>query len=707
MKKPSPSSPSEPERIAKVMARAGLCSRREAETWIADGRVSLNGQVLTTPAVTVGPGDTVLVDGQPLPEKERTRLFLYHKPRGLVTTNHDPEGRPTVFDHLPADLPRVVSVGRLDINTEGLLLLTNDGGLARVLELPATGWLRRYRVRAHGEIDQPALDKLRDGVAIDGILYGAVEATLDRRQGDNVWLTVGLREGKNREVKNILGHLGMDVTRLIRVSFGPFQLGDIKEGEATEIPRRILKDQLGPTLIEESGADLEAREEDRKPKMPPRGTGIAEAPAGRSGERPMRRPDAKGNRRRHEADLAHEDEPARPAARRAAAPGRPTLSAKTGMPSAAAGRSSEPPSRQLSRGEATARRKEKTGERAVAVERRERRPADAAEERRPASRRDETRGEGHGRPSRDRPTDDRRQSGASARQAGHPGPVGMPGRGPSGRRRAPRDRGRTRRRPGLKGPVGMPHSRSPRGRAGTSAAGARSAPLGRTGTSGQPGARSTSNHGRRAASVRIAVRQAAASARTGPNRAGSPDWKPRSALGETAGRRGSEGGEAFRRRRKSGRPKRRPKGRDVRRGVRWTTGRAARRSGPARGEAASERFGRWQGVRQIRAGQERARGRQRSGQERPIPERSGRGRAEGSGRSQGRCAGRPRCGSSAVGSAGPRSPVRRPVRSRSVRLPTACGKASSTSWSTASTTFSGTPGSWTSSPGPARSASRP
>lgn len=420
MKKPSPSSPSEPERIAKVMARAGLCSRREAETWIADGRVSVNGQVLTTPAVTVGPGDTVLVDGQPLPEKERTRLFLYHKPRGLVTTNHDPEGRPTVFDHLPADLPRVVSVGRLDINTEGLLLLTNDGGLARVLELPATGWLRRYRVRAHGEIDQPALDKLRDGVAIDGILYGAVEATLDRRQGDNVWLTVGLREGKNREVKNILGHLGMDVTRLIRVSFGPFQLGDIKEGEATEIPRRILKDQLGPTLIEESGADLEAREEDRKPKMPPRGTGIAEAPAGRSGERPMRRPDAKGNRRRHEADLAHEDEPARPAARRAAAPGRPTLSAKTGMPSAAAGRSSEPPSRQLSRGEATARRKEKTGERAVAVERRERRPADAAEERRPASRRDETRGEGHGRPSRDRPTDDRRQSGGERPAGGAP-----------------------------------------------------------------------------------------------------------------------------------------------------------------------------------------------------------------------------------------------------------------------------------------------
>jgi len=246
------------ERIAKVMARAGLCSRREAETWIENGRVELNGKPLTTPAVTVTAQDKVLVDGEPLPMRERTRLWLYHKPRGLVTTNKDPEGRPTVFDRLPAELPRVLTVGRLDINTEGLLLLTNDGGLARVLELPATGWLRRYRVRAFGKVTQADLDGLQNGVAIDGVLYGAIEATLDKEQGDNVWMTVGLREGKNREVKRVLEHLGLAVNRLIRVSYGPFQLMDLPERDVREIRGRVLRDQLGDTLAEEAGADFEA-----------------------------------------------------------------------------------------------------------------------------------------------------------------------------------------------------------------------------------------------------------------------------------------------------------------------------------------------------------------------------------------------------------------------------------------------------------------
>ncbi len=244
------------DRIAKIMARSGLCSRREAEQWIADGRVSVNGRVLTTPAVVITPADKVSVDGQPLPTRERTRLWTFHKPRGLVTTTHDPEGRPTVFDNLPTDLPRVITIGRLDINTEGLLLFTNDGGLARVLELPTTGWMRRYRVRAHGAITQEKLDTLGEGFAVEGVLYGPIEAKLDRQQGQNVWLTLGLREGKNREVKRVLEALGLTVNRLIRISYGPFQLGDTKPGEVNEIRGRVLRDQLGQRLTEESGADF-------------------------------------------------------------------------------------------------------------------------------------------------------------------------------------------------------------------------------------------------------------------------------------------------------------------------------------------------------------------------------------------------------------------------------------------------------------------
>lgn len=247
-----------PERIAKLLARAGIASRRDVERMIVEGRVKLNGQVLESPAINVSLADNIEVDGEPVKGIERTRLWLYHKPAGLVTTNSDPEGRPTVFDNLPEGLPRVMSIGRLDINTEGLLLLTNDGGLARVLELPTTGWLRRYRVRAHGSITQPKLDALKDGIAVDGVLYGGIEATLDREQGSNVWLTMGLREGKNREIKNVLGALGLEVSRLIRISYGPFQLGNLKEGAALEVRSRMLRDQLGARLIEDAGANFDA-----------------------------------------------------------------------------------------------------------------------------------------------------------------------------------------------------------------------------------------------------------------------------------------------------------------------------------------------------------------------------------------------------------------------------------------------------------------
>jgi 23S rRNA pseudouridine2605 synthase len=246
------------ERIAKRLARAGISSRRDAEALIADGRVRVNGEVLTSPARNVLPGDKIELDGMEIPPIERTRLFLFHKPAGVVTTNRDPEGRRTVFDVLPKDLPRLITIGRLDINTEGLLLLTNDGGLARVLELPATGWLRRYRVRVHGEVDEAALQALRDGVAVGGVFYGSIEASLDRSQGTNAWLTLGLREGKNREVKNVLGSLGLEVTRLIRISFGPFQLGELADGAVLEIKGRMLRDQLGERLIEEAGANFEA-----------------------------------------------------------------------------------------------------------------------------------------------------------------------------------------------------------------------------------------------------------------------------------------------------------------------------------------------------------------------------------------------------------------------------------------------------------------
>jgi 23S rRNA pseudouridine2605 synthase len=234
-----------PERIAKVLARAGLCSRRDAERWIAEGRVSVDGRVLTSPAVAVTTASDIRVDGAPLPAPERSRLWRYHKPAGLVTTHRDEKGRPTVFDALPRELPRLVSVGRLDLNSEGLLLLTNDGALARRLELPSTGWLRRYKVRVHGEVDPERLAALEQGVTVDGVSYGPIRTILERRQGSNAWIVLALREGKNHEARRVLEHLSLTVTRLIRLSYGPFQLGNLARGAVAEVPKKVLAEQLG------------------------------------------------------------------------------------------------------------------------------------------------------------------------------------------------------------------------------------------------------------------------------------------------------------------------------------------------------------------------------------------------------------------------------------------------------------------------------
>jgi len=234
------------DRIAKTLSRAGIASRREAERMIEEGRVSVNGAVITSPALNVTEADRIVVDGKPVGAPEPARVWLYHKPTGLVTTDSDEKGRETIYDALPSDMPRVMSIGRLDLNSEGLLLLTNDGGVKRLLELPSTGWLRRYRARVNGRPTDEALEPLRKGIIAEGEPFQPMEVVLDRQQGANAWLTVGLREGKNREIRRAMDEIGLSVNRLIRVSYGPFQLGDLKPGAVEEIRRKVLRDQLGP-----------------------------------------------------------------------------------------------------------------------------------------------------------------------------------------------------------------------------------------------------------------------------------------------------------------------------------------------------------------------------------------------------------------------------------------------------------------------------
>ena len=235
-----------PERIAKAIARSGLCSRREAERWIINGQVKLNSKILTECGVNVTSKDVIEVNGKPLPNKVITKLWMYHKQRGYLVTNYDPEGRSTIFDQLKNKIKtRFISVGRLDMDSEGLILLTNDGDLARKLELPATGWLRKYRVRVHGYVIPKDLEPLKNGITIDGIRYGRIDAALDRQQGSNAWLTLSFREGKNREVRKVMNHLGYNVNRLIRISFGPFNLKNLPSGELEEVKNKVLNDQLG------------------------------------------------------------------------------------------------------------------------------------------------------------------------------------------------------------------------------------------------------------------------------------------------------------------------------------------------------------------------------------------------------------------------------------------------------------------------------
>ncbi|MFZ5616805.1 MAG: pseudouridine synthase [Pseudomonadota bacterium] len=241
------------ERIAKYLARAGVASRREAEKLIEQGIVTVDGKILTTPAFKVTPGMDVRVDGTRVKSKEPPRLWRYHKPSGLVTTHKDPQGRPTVFDAVADRLPRVISIGRLDLTTEGLLLLTNDGALARQLELPANAWIRRYRIRAYGKTDQKSLDDLAKGVVIDGVGYKPIRAKLDQTKGGNVWITASITEGKNREIRKVMEHLGLKVNRLIRTAFGPFQLGGLPEGEVEEVPSKQLREQLGEKTCEALG----------------------------------------------------------------------------------------------------------------------------------------------------------------------------------------------------------------------------------------------------------------------------------------------------------------------------------------------------------------------------------------------------------------------------------------------------------------------
>ena len=263
----SPKDAPKGDRIAKVLARAGVASRRDAERMIDAGRVTVNGDKITSPALNVTPADLITVDGKPVSEPEPERLWLYHKPVGLVTSDRDEKGRKTIYDDMPDDLPRVMSVGRLDINSEGLLLLTNDGAIKRKLELPSTGWLRRYRVRINGRPQDATFDPLRRGITVEGEKFQPMQIQLDRQQGANAWLTVGLREGKNREIRRAMQDIGLTVNRLIRISYGPFQLGELKVGEVEEVRRKVMRDQLG---MEELGQTPEGTATKKTVKRPDR-----------------------------------------------------------------------------------------------------------------------------------------------------------------------------------------------------------------------------------------------------------------------------------------------------------------------------------------------------------------------------------------------------------------------------------------------------
>ncbi|WP_264210288.1 pseudouridine synthase [Leisingera thetidis] len=300
------------DRIAKVLSRAGVASRREAERMIAEGRVSVNGEKIGSPALNVTAADRISVDGKPLPEAEAPRMWLYYKPIGLVTSNSDEKGRKTIFDELPEDMPRVMTVGRLDLNSEGLLLLTNDGGIKRKLELPATGWLRRYRVRINGRPKDEDFAPLRKGLVIEGEKFQPMTVSLDRQQGANAWLTVGLREGKNREIRRAMEDIGYNVNRLLRVSYGPFQLGSLKPGEVEELRSRVVRDQLGLAAEEDQPpAARPTRSRGGKPGSKPMGK-PAGKPGGKPGGKPAQKAQGRPGGPAGKSPAAHSGRPGQP-----------------------------------------------------------------------------------------------------------------------------------------------------------------------------------------------------------------------------------------------------------------------------------------------------------------------------------------------------------------------------------------------------------
>ncbi|SDE58063.1 23S rRNA pseudouridine2605 synthase [Paracoccus isoporae] len=456
---PNPDKPANADRIAKVIARAGLASRREAERMILEGRVTVNGQKIDSPALDVLPADRITVDGKRLEEPQETRLWLYYKPVGLITSEADEKGRQTVFDALPRDLPRVMSVGRLDLNSEGLLLLTNDGELKRRLELPETGWLRRYRVRVNGQPNDLTFAPLRRGVEIEGEEFAPMEIKLDSQQGANAWLTVGIREGKNREIRRAMAHVGLQVNRLIRIGYGPFKLTGLEANEVREIKRRVLRDQLGGLLTGEAeekdrpfrahGADPESRDR-RDAGGDRRGFGRGDG-SGRKDDRP--RPDGARGGFGRRGDGGADDGSRRPGAKRGGGDGKP-FGRRDDAGRTPAGRRAEgegATSGRTERGQGAARPRRDDGERKP-YERREgeaRRPrqsgagdADGRSERKPFNRRDD---------AARKPRHARGDDAPHARSGGEKGRAGKPAKrfdregagagGTAGARRADTPRG--------------------------------------------------------------------------------------------------------------------------------------------------------------------------------------------------------------------------------------------------------------------------